>query len=95
MWKAVWNEAVVAESAETKLVEGNRYFPPAAIHRHFFRESQTHTTCFWKGEASYYDLIVDGQINRDAAWYYPATQASAKVIEGHIAFWRGVQVFKE
>jgi uncharacterized protein (DUF427 family) len=86
MWKAVWNGAVVAESAETKLMEGNRYFPPDTIHRHFFQQSQTHTTCFWKGKASYYDLVVDGHINRDAAWYYPATQAAAKVIEGHIAF---------
>lgn len=90
--KAVWNGATLAESDETIVVEGNHYFPSEAINREYFRESSTHTVCPWKGTASYYDVIVDGNVNRDAAWTYPAPSAAAKRIEGYIAFWRGVRV---
>ncbi|MCI0575768.1 MAG: DUF427 domain-containing protein [Chloroflexi bacterium] len=95
MWKAIWNGAVLAESDDTKLVEGNHYFPAETIHREYFQHSDTHTTCFWKGVASYYDVVVDDQVNRDAAWYYPETKRAAQAIEGYVAFWRGVKVVKE
>jgi uncharacterized protein (DUF427 family) len=92
MAKAVWNGAVLAESDQTIVVEGNHYFPPAAIKEELFRKSHTHTTCHWKGVASYYDIVVDGTVNRDAAWYYPAPKPAAENISGYIAFWRGVKV---
>ena len=90
--KATWRDAVLAESDDTEVVEGNHYFPPGAIKREYFRESATHTTCPWKGEASYYDVVVNGEVNRDAAWYYPEAKEAAKNIEGRVAFWRGVRV---
>ena len=92
MPKATWNGAVLAESARCEVVEGNQYFPPDAIRREYFRESTTHTTCPWKGEASYFDVVVDGQVNKDAAWYYPQTKPAADNIKGYVAFWRGVKV---
>ncbi|MBI1731368.1 MAG: DUF427 domain-containing protein [Gammaproteobacteria bacterium] len=92
MAKATWNGAVLAESDHFEIVENNVYFPPAALKREFFRPSDTHTTCPWKGVASYYHVEVGGKTNRDAAWYYPRTEPAAKNIEGFIAFWRGVQV---
>jgi uncharacterized protein (DUF427 family) len=92
MPKAIWNGAVLAESDNTIVVEGNHYFPPDSIHKQYFKESDTHTSCPWKGTASYYHIEVDGQINKDAAWYYPTTKEKAKHIEGYIAFWRGVKV---
>jgi uncharacterized protein (DUF427 family) len=92
MAKATWNGATLAESEATIVVEGNHYFPPDAINRDYFVESATHTTCPWKGEASYYSLSVDGQTNRDAAWYYPEPKEAAHNIKGYIAFWRGVKV---
>jgi uncharacterized protein (DUF427 family) len=92
MPKATWNGAVLAESDRTEVVEGNQYFPPDSIRREYFRESATHTTCPWKGLASYYDVVVDGQTNKDAAWYYPETKPAANNIEGYVAFWRGVKV---
>ena len=92
MAKAIWNGAVLAESDRTVEVEGNQYFPPDAVHREHLRESATHTTCPWKGVASYYDVVVDGQVNRDAAWYYPQPKEAARQIGGHVAFWRGVRV---
>jgi uncharacterized protein (DUF427 family) len=92
MTKAIWNGAVLAESDRTVEVEGNQYFPPDAVHRAHLRESATHTTCPWKGVASYYDVVVDGQVNRDAAWYYPQPKEAARQIAGHVAFWRGVRV---
>ena len=90
--RAVWNGEVVAESDDTVLVEGNHYFPPGAVWREFLRESDTHTVCPWKGTASYYSLEVAGQVNRDAAWYYPAPKEAARNIAGRVAFWRGVRV---
>ena len=90
--KATWHGVTLAESDETVAVEGNQYFPPESVKREYFRESGTHTTCPWKGEASYYDVVVDGETNRDAAWYYPEPKDAAKEIKGHVAFWRGVKV---
>ncbi|OUL27888.1 DUF427 domain-containing protein [Nostoc sp. 106C] len=92
MPKAIWNGATLAESDNTIVVEGNYYFPPEAIKKEYFKESNTHTTCPWKGVASYYSVEVNGQINQDAAWYYPSAKEKAKNIEGYVAFWRGVKV---
>ncbi|WOB42803.1 DUF427 domain-containing protein [Thermoleptolyngbya oregonensis NK1-22] len=92
MPKATWNGAVLAESDRCVVVEGNQYFPPDAIQSEYFQPSDTHTTCPWKGVASYYNIVVDGQVNKDAAWYYPAPKDAAKEITGHVAFWRGVKV---
>jgi uncharacterized protein (DUF427 family) len=90
--KAVWRNTVLAQSDNTILVEGNHYFPPESVNRGYLRESGTHTTCSWKGEASYYDVVVDGEINKDAAWYYPGPKEAAKQIKDYVAFWRGVKV---
>lgn len=90
--KAIWKDQVLAESDETIVVEGNHYFPPQAINEEYFRESSTHTVCPWKGTASYYDVVVNGDVNRNAAWYYPSASQAAKKIEGYIAFWHGVRV---
>ena len=92
MPKATWNGAVLARSEACVQVEGNHYFPPEAVQREYLRPSDTHTTCAWKGVASYYDVVVDGKVNKDAAWYYPEPKEAAKHIQGRIAFWRGVQV---
>jgi len=92
MPRAVWNGAVVAESDRTRVVEGNHYFPPESVRRDHLRESATHTTCPWKGVASYYDVVVGSEVNRDAAWYYADTKEAANDIRGYIAFWRGVSV---
>jgi uncharacterized protein (DUF427 family) len=94
MAKAIWNGAVLAESDACESVEGNAYFPPDSIHRDYFKESDTHTVCPWKGQASYYNVVVDGQVNADAAWYYPSASDAAKNIEGYVAFWKGVEVEK-
>jgi uncharacterized protein (DUF427 family) len=90
--KAVWRNTVLAQSDNTILVEGNHYFPPESVSRGYLRESDTHTTCSWKGEASYYDVVVDGEINKDAAWYYPGPKEAAKQIKDYVAFWKGVKV---
>jgi uncharacterized protein (DUF427 family) len=92
MPRAIWNGVQIAQSDRTEVVEGNHYFPPEAIDKQYFKASQTHTTCPWKGVASYYDLEVNGQVNKDAAWYYPQTKDAAKNIEGYVAFWKGVKV---
>ena len=92
MPKAIWNGAVLAESEKTEIVEGNHYFPPESINREYFKDSDSHTTCPWKGVASYYTIKVDGQDNKDAAWYYPAPKEAAANIKGHVAFWKGVKV---
>ncbi|HXM35994.1 MAG TPA: DUF427 domain-containing protein [Pyrinomonadaceae bacterium] len=90
--KAIWNNAVLAESDKTIVIEGNHYFPPEAISKGHFQESGTHTVCPWKGTASYYDVVVDGTTNKDAAWYYPDTKPAAHEIKNYIAFWHGVKV---
>lgn len=92
MARAIWNGAVIAESDATVVVEGNHYFPPEAVKREHLGESASHTVCGWKGTASYYDVVVDGATNKDAAWYYPAPKDAARQITGYIAFWRGVRV---
>jgi uncharacterized protein (DUF427 family) len=92
--KAIWNDVVLAESDDTVVVEGNHYFPPDAIRTEYFQPSETHTVCPWKGTASYYDIVVNGETNGDAAWYYPDAKEAAKEIEGRIAFWRGVEVIE-
>ncbi|MGD1947890.1 MAG: DUF427 domain-containing protein [Croceivirga sp.] len=90
--KAIWNGKVLAESKETKVIEGNHYFPPESINTEFFKDSTTHTNCPWKGVASYYTLEVDGKLNKDAAWYYPETKELAREIKGYVAFWKGVTI---
>ena len=92
MAKASWNGVILAESEKVEVVEGNIYFPASAINKDYFSDSETHTTCPWKGEASYYNVEVDGEVNNDAAWYYPETKDAAKNIEGKVAFWRGIEV---
>ncbi|RFP52741.1 MAG: DUF427 domain-containing protein [Limnothrix sp. CACIAM 69d] len=92
MAKAIWNGTVIAESDHTEVVEGNHYFPADSIKAEYFQPSNTHTTCGWKGVASYYTIAVDGQTNPDAAWYYPEPKDAAKKIAGYVAFWRGVKV---
>ncbi len=92
MAKAMWNGVVLAESDNTEVVEGNQYFPPDSVKREYFKETSTHTTCPWKGLASYYTIEVNGKENKDAAWYYPAPKDAAKQIKDHVAFWKGVEV---
>lgn len=92
MAKAVWNGAVLAESDQTVMVEGNHYFPPESVNKEFFSSSDTSTRCPWKGMASYYNVVVDGETNADAAWYYPTPSDAASEIKDHVAFWRGVTV---
>ena len=90
--RATWNGAVLADSDETIVVEGNHYFPAESIKPEFFEPSDHHTVCSWKGTASYYDLAVDGKVNAAAAWYYPEPKTAAENIKGYVAFWRGVTV---
>lgn len=90
--QAVWNGAVVAESDDTVVVEGNHYFPPEAVKREYLADSDTRTVCSWKGTASYYHVQVDGERNEDAAWYYPEPKEAAANIRDRVAFWRGVEV---
>jgi uncharacterized protein (DUF427 family) len=92
MKRAEWNGAVLAQSDDIVTVEGNAYFPAQSLHREFFRPSETHTVCPWKGTASYYSLSVAGKENRDAAWYYPQPFDAARQIQGRGAFWKGVVV---
>jgi uncharacterized protein (DUF427 family) len=90
--KAIWNGTVIAESDDIVAVEGNAYFPAASVNQAYLRPSDHHTTCPWKGLASYYSLDVEGRENPNAAWYYPAPKDAAKQIEGRVAFWKGVEV---
>ncbi len=92
--RAVWNGQVLAESDKTVVVEGNHYVPPETVRREFFTPSDTHTSCPWKGRASYYSVNVDGESNPDAAWYYPEPKEAAAQIRDHVAFWHGVTVEK-
>jgi uncharacterized protein (DUF427 family) len=90
--KALWENAVVAQSNETIVVEGNHYFPPDSIDTAYFAPSDTHTSCHWKGVASYYHVKIGEKVNADAAWYYPEPKDAAKSIKNYIAFWRGVKI---
>ncbi|MGH9880008.1 MAG: DUF427 domain-containing protein [Pyrinomonadaceae bacterium] len=90
--QATWNSATIAESDKTVVIEGNHYFPPESVNKDYLKPSSTHTKCPWKGEASYYDIVVNGETNKDAAWYYPEPKPAASEIKDHIAFWRGVKV---
>lgn len=92
MAKAVWNGAVLAESDETVIVEGNHYFPAASVNDSYLQNSDAHTVCYWKGVASYYDVVVEDETNRGAAFYYPDPSDAASGIKDHVAFWRGVRV---
>ncbi len=90
--KATWNNATLAVSDDTIVIEGNHYFPSTAINREYFQPSNTHTHCPWKGDASYYNVVVGDQINKDAAWYYPDPKPAAAEIKDYVAFWRGVKI---
>lgn len=92
--KAIWNDKIIAESDQTINIEGNPYFPPDSIKAEFFKDSNTTTECHWKGTASYYDVVVDGESNKDAAWYYPEPSTLANNIKNYVAFWKGVKVEK-
>jgi uncharacterized protein (DUF427 family) len=92
MAKAKWNGAVLAESEDTVVVEGNRYFPRSSVHMEYFAPSDTHTVCPWKGTASYHHVEVNGKRNADAAWYYPEPYPAAAQIKDRVAFWKGVEV---
>lgn len=90
--KAIYNGKTIAESNETIVIEGNHYFPPNSINKEYFEEATLNTTCPWKGLASYYDVVVDGKRNKEAAWYYKSPSALAKSIKDHVAFWRGIEI---
>ncbi|MBL0420000.1 DUF427 domain-containing protein [Ramlibacter sp. AW1] len=90
--KATWNGAVIAQSDDTVVVEGNHYFPESALDRQYITFSNHKTTCGWKGQASYYSLLVDGELNADAAWYYADPKPEADMVRGRVAFWKGVKV---
>ena len=90
--KAIWNGQTIAESDDTVIVENNHYFPKESVQTEYLTESQTHSTCPWKGLASYYSLKVDGQTNTDAAWYYPEPKSAASQIKDRVAFWKGVKL---
>jgi uncharacterized protein (DUF427 family) len=94
MFQAMWNGAVLAESDQTVKMEGNHYFPPGSLNREYFASTQMTSVCPWKGTASYYDVTVNGQVNRDAAWYYPHPSPAAAKIKDHVAFWHGVKVIR-
>jgi len=97
MPKATWNGALLAqaEADAVHVVEGNVYFPPESVDHSYLRESKTETFCHWKGTASYFDVVVDGEVNRDAAWFYAAPKPEAAHLGGHVAFWKGVLVDTE
>jgi uncharacterized protein (DUF427 family) len=90
--KATWKGAVVAESDDTVVVEGNHYFPASALKREYVTFSNHRTTCAWKGQASYYSLMVDGELNPEAVWYYPDPKPEAEMVKDRVAFWKGVTI---
>lgn len=92
MAKATWNNQVIAESDDTVIVDGNHYFPPDSIRKDFFQPAKKTTVCGWKGTANYYDILVDGETNSEAAWYYADPKPEAESIRGRVAFWKGVEV---
>jgi len=92
--QAIWNGQVIADSNETTIVENNHYFPVTSVAMEYLTPTETKSSCPWKGESSYYSIIVDGKENKDAAWYYPTPKEAAKEIKNHIAFWRGVEILE-
>lgn len=90
--KAIWNGKVIADSDKIINLEGNKYFPMKSVNMEYLTNSETHTVCHWKGTASYYNIVVNGEINKDAAWYYPEPLAMANKISGYLAFWNGVEI---
>ena len=92
MTKAIWNNTVIADSDETILIEGNHYFPPASVQQIYLKVTKTQSTCPWKGQAHYFDLEVNGQINSEAAWHYPNPSDAVSQIKDYVAFWNGVQI---
>ena len=97
--KALWNNKIIAENNDTIVIEGNHYFPPGSIKKEYFKESDQRTTCHWKGEASYYNIDVDGKVNKNGAWYYSDPKEGAEEQVGHdftnyVAFWQGVEVIE-
>lgn len=90
--KAIWNNKVIAESNATIVIEGNHYFPPKSVKKEFLKNSNNHSTCPWKGEASYYNLEIEGKENKNAVWYYPSPKYAAKNIKDYVAFWKGVEI---
>ncbi len=92
MPKATWQGVVLAQSNETIDIEGNQYFPPDSVNKMYLEDSTTQSTCPWKGEASYYHVVVNGEQNPDAAWYYPDPKEAASQIKGYVAFWKGVEI---
>jgi uncharacterized protein (DUF427 family) len=90
--KAIWHDTVLADSDDTVVVEGNHYFPESSLKREYVTFSNHRTTCPWKGQAQYYSLIVNGEMNENAVWYYPEPSEAARQIKGRVAFWKGVQV---
>jgi uncharacterized protein (DUF427 family) len=90
--KAIWNDVTLAESDDTIVVENNHYFPPDSVNKDYLKASDTQTTCPWKGEASYYNVVANDAVNKDAAWYYPEPKEAAKQIKDYVAFWKGVEV---
>ena len=95
MVKAIWNNKIIAKSDRTKVVEGNHYFPPESVNHDYLEESDYHSTCPWKGLASYYHVLVDEKKNENAAWYYPYPKEAAERIRDYTAFWRGVQIVED
>ena len=94
MAKAIWENTVLAESDQTVEIEGNQYFPPSSIRKEYFKSSDSHSICPWKGTANYYDVEVNGKQNQGAAWYYPEPKPAARQIKDYVAFWRGVRIVK-
>lgn len=92
MVKAIWKDTLIAESNNCEIVEQNYYFPPEDVNKEYLRDSDTHSTCPWKGKASYYDVVVDDEVNKDAAWFYPNPKSAAKKIRNYVAFWNGVEI---
>jgi uncharacterized protein (DUF427 family) len=97
MVKATWNGVMLAKSDETIMIEGNHYFPPDSVNMEYFEKTETHTTCFWKGLSNYYNVVVDGKTNKDAAWYYPepkegSVERVGKDFTNYVAFWRDVEI---
>lgn len=93
--KAIWNDKIIAESNETIVVENNHYFPKNSVNGDFIEKSNTNSVCPWKGLASYYNVIIDGETNANAAWYYSEPKEKAKEIKNYVAFWKGVKVINE